>query len=928
MTKQLTDRAESLRARLGDSAVWRRPLPRELLIFLGFLLLTLLMTWPWVAHWRDAVSDRGDPYLNAWIMWWDYHQTFHDPLHLFQANIFYPYRYTLAFSEHNYGLALPFFPLFALGVRPLTVHSLALLLGFTLSGYGAFRLARTLTGSYGVAWVAGVAFAFVPYRFDHLPHVNYLSAGWIPLMVEALVLFARARSWRRAAWLGAAFLMNGLCCVHWFLLTLIPMALTVLLIVARDRLWFDRRFWLRAGVGVGAAGLLLLPFLLPYQRVAALYGFTRSRDEVMYFSADLSHWLVSTWRNRLWAGFGVHLVDSTGERALFPGLLLLLLPLAAVLLPDRTVEPYGTGHKPPPKILLRVLDALAILLAFGALYIKGADGFWFAPFGHTLVSASEPSRALLFLVAVLVVRCSLAYPHVFSARGGSLLATMRGGRRAEAFWLGALWIVLGFFGSFGLKFFFHRALYEMWPIFRSSRVPARWAMICYVGLALLAGLGARQCVTRLARWRWAATRPATIYALIVLALLFELRAAPLDLTRGAIEPDEVTQRLKATPLRGGVVALPCGETYARTYYVLRAADHARPLVDAYSGFAPPIELQLEMLTQARPLPQQLFDLLESIPASYLVVYNSYLTPESRPVYDAFLQQGVAAGRLRFIRSYGPGEAERQDLYAVTKNEPEARGETEAVFAAPLGSEDNAPAGQTAFNPIEDAHFFVRQQYHDLLGRAPELAELNAQAEPILRCGGEDACRYRQRAQVTLGLLRSDEFRQTGYLVLRLYQTVWGRLPTYKEFNADVAEIKSAGPQGKLALVERWANSDEFRRRYPASLSPAEFVDGLFRAAQVTPAPAERADLIGGVERGTTTRAQAALNVAERPPTDPQEFARVFLAMQYFGLLRRAPNAAEMQPWLRVLQQADEQTFLTVTNGFANSPEYRKRFGPA
>src|SRR5829696_1453136 len=138
---------------------------RELAVVLAFCLLTAALTWPYVTRLRDAVVDPGDPYLITWIMWWDYHQTFRDPLHLFHANTFYPLKYTLAFSEHCYGLALLFFPLFALGFKPLTVHAVSLFFGFALSGYGAYRLARTLTGSGGAAWVAGVAFAFVPFRF-------------------------------------------------------------------------------------------------------------------------------------------------------------------------------------------------------------------------------------------------------------------------------------------------------------------------------------------------------------------------------------------------------------------------------------------------------------------------------------------------------------------------------------------------------------------------------------------------------------------------------------------------------------------------------------------------------------------------------------------------------------------------------------------
>jgi hypothetical protein len=89
-----------------------------------------------------------------------------------------------------------------------------MLFGFAFSGFGAFRLARTLTGSTPAAWVTGVTFAFVPYRFHHIPHLPYVSAGWMPLLAEAVVLFARRRTWPRASWLGLAFFMSGVSSVH------------------------------------------------------------------------------------------------------------------------------------------------------------------------------------------------------------------------------------------------------------------------------------------------------------------------------------------------------------------------------------------------------------------------------------------------------------------------------------------------------------------------------------------------------------------------------------------------------------------------------------------------------------------------------------------------------------------------------------------
>ena len=63
-------------------------------------------------------------------------------------------------------------------------HSLAAdfsFFGFAFCGYGAFRLTRTLTGSYTAAWAAGVVFAFIPYRFHVLSQITYVFAGWISI---------------------------------------------------------------------------------------------------------------------------------------------------------------------------------------------------------------------------------------------------------------------------------------------------------------------------------------------------------------------------------------------------------------------------------------------------------------------------------------------------------------------------------------------------------------------------------------------------------------------------------------------------------------------------------------------------------------------------------------------------------------------------
>jgi hypothetical protein len=559
-----------------------RVLLRESLVFLAFTGLTVVMTWPWVLHLRDTCTDPGDPYLNSWIMWWDFFQTFHDPFHLFHGNIFFPLKYSLAFSEHNYGIAVLFFPLYALGIRPLTVQGLATLLGFASSGYGAFRLSRTLTGSTGAAWVTGIAFAFVPYRFGQMPHVNYLFSGWIPLLLEALVLFLRDRSRKRAAWLGFAFFMNGLSVVHWFVLTLIPLAATGLVLAFRSGAARDRAGLGRGALALGIAGIALLPFLLPYQRASRIYGLTRTADDAVASSARPGDWLSADSWNRTWRGLGA---PPASERGLFPGLLLLLLPL--VSLGWRAAE-----RKPP---------------------------------------ASRASDVLV---------------------------------------VGALWAVLGFVGSLGMNTPFHRVLYETLFFFRSIRVPARWAMVAYLGLALLAGAGALALAEAWSRRRPGAWRPALVFVLAASGLLFEDRAAPLELYRGEADPDEATLFFARTPMRGGIVELPSSApAHGNQRAVLRAADHRKPLITAISGFRGPFVRTIERKEQETPIPEDLLDDLEGIPASYILVHDAWLFPESRAVHRDWLARGMASGRLRFIKRFD-GRM-RNELYAVVRTEPAA-----------------------------------------------------------------------------------------------------------------------------------------------------------------------------------------------------------------------------------------------------------------
>ncbi|PYS65709.1 MAG: hypothetical protein DMF74_03105, partial [Acidobacteria bacterium] len=82
------------------------------------------------------------------------------------------------------------------------------------------------------------------------------------------------------------------------------------------------------------------------------------------------------------------------------------------------------------------------------------------------------------------------------------------------------------------------------------------------------------------------------------------------------------------------------------------------------------------------------------------------------------------------------------------------------------------------------------------------------------------------------------------------------------------------------------------------------------------------------------RARALRDVGENSILNSQEFNRAFVLMQYFGYLRRDPNAApdsdfsDYNFWLNKLNAFNgNYVSAEMVKAFITSTEYRQRFGP-
>jgi hypothetical protein len=299
-----------------------------------FVVLSLVLTYPLPFHLADAVEDRQDALLNVWITAWDGHQLVSDPLHLFDANIFYPYPRTLAYSELLLGNGLLALPIIAASGNPVLGYNVALLLSFVLSGFGTYLLALKLTRSPGAGVVAGAIFAFCSYRMTNLAQAQLLTTQWMPLALLSLVQLLRRPRPRHAATFVLFFSLQALSSFYYaILLTLTVIGLVIGFFLLRPPSFVTRRrpLVLHLLAVAFCCTLIILPFALPYFQVQRELGFERTLADSEPFSASLRQYLMVP------PGSVVHgwwlpnddtpIAGGYPVDALFPGLLALALGL-------------------------------------------------------------------------------------------------------------------------------------------------------------------------------------------------------------------------------------------------------------------------------------------------------------------------------------------------------------------------------------------------------------------------------------------------------------------------------------------------------------------------------------------------------------------------------------------------------------------------
>jgi hypothetical protein len=323
---------------LPVASAWRR----RAIAAVGLCTFGAVLLLPQLRR-MDSVPDLGDPLFSIWRIGWVHHKLIGDPRPLFSPNIFHPHQFTLTYSDSMLLPAVTTVPLLAVGLHPVTAYNLALVCSFVVSAFAMYLLVERLTGSPGAAFVSALLFGFYPYRFEHYSHFELQMTYCMPLALLALHRFlttARVRDAAAAAVLTAGQLYSSMYYAVFF--TFYAGALLLILgLLSRPRM---RTLLVPATIAGAVALLLAYPLARTYS--AAHLG-DRDVPTVSYYSATASDYLRAHPRSAMWAERG--LPGRRAERALFPGVMALLLAAIALI---------------PPLGATRAAYAGALLVAF------------------------------------------------------------------------------------------------------------------------------------------------------------------------------------------------------------------------------------------------------------------------------------------------------------------------------------------------------------------------------------------------------------------------------------------------------------------------------------------------------------------------------------------------------------------------------------
>jgi hypothetical protein len=312
---------------LESPSKWLKFPRNDLLVIGGYTLLTLIFTWPLIAHPNTHVLGIvGDNYEYVWKMWWVPHALFDRHISPFvQPDLYYPYGYALALGEITPVNTFFLMPLTLL-LGEVTTYNLAILASCVLSGWITYRLMGRWLQRLDAeiddrirvicAFYAGAAFTFSAYRLVRLGgHLPLVGTQWLVLAVLGLDRWLENRRLPDAAIMALGITLASLSSWYYAYMLVLLLPVYVIAYGGLPALIRDRRTWLGVGLAGVIVAALCVPFMLPYLQLNTTGQTFVPLDDAAFWAASPVDYLIPNPTHPLWSRFAQRLIWPFGPDA-------------------------------------------------------------------------------------------------------------------------------------------------------------------------------------------------------------------------------------------------------------------------------------------------------------------------------------------------------------------------------------------------------------------------------------------------------------------------------------------------------------------------------------------------------------------------------------------------------------------------------------
>lgn len=329
----------------------RRHLNPSLAVLVFFVVATGVMLFPLSIHLPDHVPDLGDPLEYAWVLAWNARQLLTDPSQIYNANIFYPFLNSLAYSESQFASSVLAIPVYLATDNAILAYNVVFYVAFVFSAFNTYLLAFDLTRHRPAAILAGFAFAFWSYPLNHLSHLNLVTLQYV-----SLAFFAFRRAFLLGQWKFAivfCIALSAQVLSSWYSALMLVLALGIYAAYLLAAHYKQIRFKniIRLLFALIPSLLLIAAAALPYFQVNQTFGLGRSLEQAQIFAALPGTFLTVASRNLIASNW----LSNAGADALFPGVVIIILACIGVI----------TRQTMPEKLFWMILVGIFLLIAFG-----------------------------------------------------------------------------------------------------------------------------------------------------------------------------------------------------------------------------------------------------------------------------------------------------------------------------------------------------------------------------------------------------------------------------------------------------------------------------------------------------------------------------------------------------------------------------------